>query len=226
MVELRIPKEYQRGFAEIRWLGEGQVQGLISALEDEPATVNRAALHSRIAAKVDTIARGGLDKMIDTLVSLYTLRDGIDLDTPGFADAVCDAMDESGSEDLEFANEDEREAFKVRLIRLLGIDLLDTSAKANGLLYDHEHTVHAPPRVLTDVRPIFGTDPADDPKGAVITHTLKITYHEGGRVREFFVALDPDQVDELIGVLERANLKAESLKRTLAGTDVSYIDGE
>ncbi len=79
---------------------------------------------------------------------------------------------------------------------------------------------------MTDIRPIFGPDPENEPESAVIVHTLKISYHEGRQIKEFFLALDPEQVDELIGVLERASLKSESLKRMLAGTDVSYIDGE
>jgi hypothetical protein len=226
MVDLRIPKEYQRGFAEIRRLNEGQVQELVSALEGETPTVSRDNLRSRTASKTDTIARSDLDRVIDTLVSLYSLRDGMELDTPDFADAVCEAMDESGAEELEFDNDDDRGDFKRRLIRLLEVRSLDVSAKANGLLYEYEHTVHGPMRVLTDVRPIFGTNVEDDPEGAVIVHTLKISYHEGRRVEEFFVSLDPEQVDELIRALGRAESKAESLKRMLSGTNVPYIDGE
>ena len=60
----------------------------------------------------------------------------------------------------------------------------------------------------------------------MIVHTLKISYHEGRRVKEFFVSLDPEQVDELIRVLGRAESKAESLKRMLSATNVPYIDGE
>ena len=227
MAELQIPPEYQSGFVQIRQLDEEQVQDLVSALEVETPTVNRAALRSRIASKIDTIARGDLDLVINTLVSLYTVRESLESDTtPDFVEDICEAMGESGVAELGFNGDEERDSFKDRLIRLLEVGSLDMSAKANDLLNEHEHTVHGPMRVLTDIRPIFGTDPEDNPKGAVIVHTLKISHHEGRRVREFFLALNPEQVDELIGVLERASLKAESLKRMLAGTDVTYIDGE
>lgn len=226
MADLRIPKEYQRGFAELRELDDGQVQELVLALEGETPTVSRETLRSRTASKTDTIARSDLDRVMDTLVSLYTLRDGMELDAPSFADAVCEAMDESAVEELEFDDDEDRDAFKRRLIRLLEVRSLDVSAKANGLLYEYEHTIHGPMRVMTDVRPIFGANVEDGPEGAVIVHTLKISYHEGRRVKEFFVALDPEQVDELIRVLGRAESKAESLKRMLSGTDVPYIDGE
>jgi hypothetical protein len=226
MAELRIPPEYQRGFVEMRRLDEEQMRELISTLEGESPTVNRAVLRSRIASNVDTIARGDLDLVMDTLVSLYTIRESLEMEQPDFVDAVCEAMDESGVAELEFEGDKDRDLFKARLLRLLGVSPLDMSAKASDLLQEHEHTIHGPMRVLTDIRPIFGTDPEGDPEGAVITHTLKISYHEGRRVREFFLALDPEQVDELIAVLQRAGLKAESLKRMLASTDVPYIDGE
>ncbi|MBA3426745.1 MAG: hypothetical protein H0U04_19895 [Rubrobacter sp.] len=226
MAGLRIPQEYQRSFAEIRGLDEEQVQEFVSALESESPTVNRADLHTRVASNVDTIARSDLDRLLDTLVSLYALREGMGLGIPDFAEAVCEAMDESGAEELRLDDEVERDLFKARLVQLLGINSLDTSAKANDLQYEHERTVHGPVRVLTDIRPIFGPDPENEPESAVIVHTLKISYHEGRQIKEFFLALDPEQVDELIGVLERASLKSESLKRMLAGTDVSYIDGE
>ena len=109
---------------------------------------------------------------------------------------------------------------------MLGVDALDVSARATDLMYEHEHTVHGPIRVLTDVRPIFGSDPEGDPKGVVIAHTLKISYHEGRQIKEFFVALDSEQLSELAGVLERATLQAESWKRMLSGTGVPPIGAD
>jgi hypothetical protein len=135
-------------------------------------------------------------------------------------------MDESGVEELEFDDNEERNLFKAHLVQLLGVRSFSVSARATDLLYEHEHTVHGPMRVLTDIRPIFETDPESDPEGAVIVHTLKISYHDGRRVKEFFIALDSEQVDELIGVLGRASLKAETLKRLLASTNVPYIEAE
>lgn len=162
MAELQIPPEYQSGFVQIRQLDEEQVQDLVSALEVETPTVNRTALRLRIASKIDTIARGDLDLVINTLVSLYTVRESLESDTtPDFVEDICEAMDESGVAELGFNGDEERDSFKDRLVRLLGVGSLDMSAKANDLLNEHEHTVHGPMRILTDIRPIFGTDPED-----------------------------------------------------------------
>ena len=225
---LRIPEEYQDGFVVIRDLKEQQVQELVSALEDEVPTLNRADLRLRIGEKVTTIPPRELDEVIETLLSLYALRDDMGLPIPDFAEVICETMEESDVEVLEFSGEADRNYFKANLVRLLGAESLDIAARATDLLYEHERTIHGLARVLTDVRPVFGVNPEDPPRGAVVTHTLKISYHEGPQreIKEFFIALDTDQLDELIGVLGRASLKAESLKQFLGGTVVPYIDAE
>lgn len=226
MAELVIPPEYESGFVEIRGLDEEQVEELVSALEGEPPTLSRSRLRLRVASKVSTIARGDLDQVMEALVSLYALQDNMGLATPDFVNAICDAMDESAVVKLWFEDDEDREYFKARLTQLLGVDSLDISARATDLMYEHEHTVHGPMRVITDIRPIFGPNPEGEPKGTIIVHTLKISYHESRQIKEFFISLDPEQVSELMGALGRANLKAESLKRKLAGTIAPYIEAD
>lgn len=226
MADIRIPEEYERGFIEIRALDEAQVAAFLSALEDEPPTLKREDLQSRVASKVDgVIASEELDRIIETLSSLYGLRDNMGIQTVSeFADIVCEAMDLSDVEELWFEDEEERASFKERLISLLNVDSLDVAARAVDLLNEHEHTIHGKGRVLSDIRPIFGSDPEAPPKGAVVTHELKLSYHEDRRVKEFFITLDSAQVDELIDVLERAKIKGESLKRMLGESGVPHIE--
>lgn len=228
VAEIRIPEEYELGVFEIRELEDGQVSALLAALESEPPTINRVELQTRVASKVgDTIPRGELDRIMEVLSSLYGLRDSMAVrDVSDFAEIICDAMDASDTEELWFEDEEERVRFKGRLVKLLSVESLDVAARATDLMYEHEHTVHGPMRVVTDIRPIFGPDPEDDPKGAVIVHTLKISYHEGRQVKEFFISLDSEQVNELMGTLGRANSKAESLKRTWGRTNVPHIEAE
>jgi hypothetical protein len=226
MVELRIPEGYERGFFEIRELEDGQISDLLLALESEPPTLGRAGLQTRVAAKAETVPRAELGWITEALLALYALRDSMGLQVSDFADAVCDAMDTSDFEELWFVDAEERAAFKARLVLLLGVQSLDLAARATDLLYEHERTLHGSARVLSDIRPIFGPDPGGQPRGAVIVHTLKISYHEGGRIKEFFVALDSVQVDELVGALMRASAKEESLKSMLAAAGVPHIDEE
>ena len=224
MADLTIPEQYERGFVEIRRLEEDQVQELVSALEDESPMLSRADLQQRVEQKLSFDLSNNLDEIMETLVSLYALRDNAGLTLPDFVEAVTGMVDESDIEELKFAQEEERESFKSKLDQLLGLDSLDIAARAADILYERERTVHGIPRVFTDIRPIFGADPEAKPRGAVIAHTLKISYHERGQVRELFVALDTENVNELIDILQRANSKADALKQFLSDTGLQYVD--
>lgn len=202
------------------------MQELISVLEEQTPTVNRLDLRLRIGERITSIPTNELDKVMETLLSLYALRDDMGLSIPDFVEIIGDTINESDNERLRFADDMERSHFDASLARLLGAESLDIAARATDLQYEHERTFHGFARVLTDVRPVFGMNPEDLPRGAVIAHTLKISYHENRDIKEFFIALDTDQLDELIGVLARASLKAESLKRFLGETEVPYIDAE
>jgi len=82
-------------------------------------------------------------------------------------------------------------------------------------------------RILTDVRPVFEPSaPEAAPAGAVIVHTLKISYRGDNSAKDFFVALDSEDVRQLTEQLERARSKAESLKSVLKAAEVPYIDAE
>lgn len=229
MVEFSIPVEYRFGFAGLRGLGKSQIGELLSALKEAQPTRRRAALYSRVASKVESIERSELDEIMDMLLSLFGLRDELGTSVPELVSAIADAMDESGLEGLPFSDRESRGSFETLLAQILEMEPLGLAAKAISLVYEQDHIVHGTPRVLTDVRPIFGSDPKETSvRGAMVTYTLKLEYHEGAsEPKELFAALNARQVDQLIAALERAKSKAESLKEWVDGSDdVHYIEGQ
>ena len=70
--------------------------------------------------------------------------------------------------------------------------MLGLTAKASELTSENERVLcPANCRILSDVRPVFVDDPAEDPAAVLIQHTLKLAYHsEDDTVREFYVTLD------------------------------------
>ena len=224
MVEFAIPEQYERGFVEILRLDENQAHGLVSALEDAPPTRNLTDLQRVTEEKMDQALPSDLNEIMETLSSLYGLRDNTGLDLPEFTEVISEMVEESHAEGLEFTNEKDRERFKATMAQLLGVDSLAIAARASDILYERERTIHGTPRIFTDIRPIFGANAEADPRGAIIVHTLKVRYHDGRQVQELFLGLDTENVNEFIGVLERANSKAEALKRFLGDKGVMYID--
>lgn len=227
MARLTIPEEYRPGFAVLLNLEKSQVEELVSALKEQQPTSSRISLRANVASNVGHIERSELNSVVDTLVSLFALRDSLNLSTPEFVGAISDAIEQSGTDELTFLELEMRESFEATLTQLLEIDSLEVTAKAIGLAYEQDHIMHGSPRVLTDVRPIFGSDSTEaSVRGAMVIHTLRLDYHEGSRVSELFLALDAEELEELIGVLERAKSKAESLKQFLRDSPVHYVDSE
>lgn len=222
MATFKIPSEYQSGFKKLVALEEEPMQDLLSALREEPPALYPPELSRRVASRVDTIPRDDVNDIVEVLVSLYLLRARHESSIPETAEDICQAMDRSGIEELKLSGE-EREHFKERLIELLDVQSVDIGSKAVEVLFENERSLQSA-RVVTDIRPIFGSD-ADDPMaGAVIVHMLKLTYFEQNELRSFFVALDAQDVDTLREVLDRAHSKAENLRSFLAATEIPYVD--
>lgn len=227
MVQLSIPREYWRGFAELRELKEGQIQELVSALAQEEPVSGRTSLHMRMASEVENIGNSELSAITDALISLVGLRDTLRIDIPEFVGTIADAMNQSGDENLALPDEESRESFEAKLAQLLEIDSLEVTAKAIGLSREQAHTIHGNPRVLTDVRPIFSSEPAEISLwGAMVIHALKLEYHEGRQLEELYIALSTREIDDLIEVLERAKSKAEILKQWIQDSPVPYMEAE
>ena len=140
------------------------------------------------------------------------------------AEDVCQALDRSDEEELRLLGE-EREHFKSRLIELLDVDSVRVGAKGIEMLFENQRSFLSA-RIVTEVRPIFGSDPEEAPAGALIVHMLKIIYREEGQDKELFVALDTTDVGVLRDALDRADAKAESLKGFLEAARTTYINPE
>ncbi|MCX6381767.1 MAG: hypothetical protein NT023_20210, partial [Armatimonadetes bacterium] len=117
------------------------------------------------------------------------------------------------------------EIFATYLKQILSVEQIDIIAKATSVLLDHER-VYSNARVLTDIRPVFSSDVAIMPTAVLIVHMLKIGYHENGEHKEFYVALDTEDVRKLQETLERATTKDKSLKDLLGQTNLSYLATE
>lgn len=229
MAELTtIPREYQAGLAELlKLVKEGQAEELVSALKGVRPVRSRAALRAALAVKLENLESSTVADIVDTLIALFSVRDSLSQSAPEFADTMINVMNRTGSDDLALSDGTVRDSFGVVFTQILEIESLEVAAKAIVLDYEQENIVHGPLRVLTDVRPIFNSGKTDlTIRGAMITYTLKFNYHDGRSMKEMFAALDAEQVDELINVLERAKSKAESLERWVKGSEIQFLEDE
>jgi len=94
---------------------------------------------------------------------------------------------------------------------------LAISAKASELRTEHQRVICvANCRVLTDLRPVFLENVGQSPKAIILQHILKLAYHDdtSREPKEFFLALDGEDLRRLKGLIERAVAKERSLRNS------------
>lgn len=219
---LEIPEQHRLGLAKLRELSDENINQIISVLQRMPLTaMKRKEIGSSLASVIPNLTAEDLEKIADTLFSLYYIRANAEVSVAKFASDVCRAFQDTVTEKF---TEDKFAHFKDRITKLLGVDPLTVASKALVLQSDYENSF-CDAKILTDVRPVFGARVEDQPAGFVITHTLKVEYHDD-RVdhREFYVALDQDDLTTLRNVLERADKKAKSLQALMAKAGVPRLN--
>jgi hypothetical protein len=214
MPNLTIPERFRPGLFRLVRLSDSELGQLITALEKAPTSAKVADIEASIAGHVHGVDPDGLREIVSTLFSLYVVRAQADLKVKRFAADVINALRDIGQDQPVNSAAEEAKA-RATLEKVLQIDPLNRISKAIGLQAEHALTF-CDAKVLTDLRPVFPSDPSERPVGAVVTHTLKLEYHDGGDHKQLFVALDSDDIETLAEALKRASTKAATLKKFFA----------
>jgi hypothetical protein len=207
-----VPAGYRPGFSKIKRLPSVDFEAIATALENSPMVGGLKELASAVLQQVPSLKRNDIELILRSLFSLSIFLAGEETPLSENLSSLSSAMQASGNPELALS-EDEKVEFEMRLGRLLTINAVSVAAKVQRLRLDYPNTFHDA-KILTDVRPIFDK-PENRPVGCAVSHNLKITYHEGGDHKEFYVALDADDIKTMKRVLERAEAKAASLKSVL-----------
>jgi len=221
---LRVPERHYDALVALLQLPESSWESLLASLRDWPPSLSVRGLAELVAPKLnlpEDIARDG----IRMLGSLYSARVRGNAAIEAFVEDVCRAA--QASDRTEFrAPAESWTRFKRALASVLSLEqTLGVRSKAFDLQLEHPRTL-CTARILTDVRPVFGTDPTQPPPAVFVSHTLRIAYHEGDSLKEFFVALDSADLRELKGLIERASLKEANLRRFFGTYTIPCVDLE
>lgn len=220
MAKLKIPDRYQPGIRAILALDDATVDRLVQALGTASHIASLSDVSSSILSDIPGLPASDLDAILSTLRALYSLRSRMELSPDDLADAISQAIPREGLEGYETPPSG-TECTKNRLGKLLGVEPLGIAIKSQELSVDHERRFCSA-RILTDIRPVFGASPSERPVHAIVTHMLKIDYHEGDALKEIFVALGKEDIEDLRRTLDRAEMKAESLIALLESVAISH----
>ena len=208
---LDIPAENRSAIATVKTLTPAVLEQFISALEAAPPISNPHGMADHIAKQLPSFPENRLVPVLEMLYTLYYIRDLSGVNPNTFLDDLMDGA--ARASELRLA---QGGASKLRLIleKLLSIDTLRTVSKASRLQRDGER-LYCSAKILSDIRPVFRSDPSLPPVGAVITHTLKVGYHEGSGHMETQIVLDSDDLARLAAVVQRAQVKDKTLRKFL-----------
>jgi hypothetical protein len=173
-------------------------------------------------ASLSDANRKDFSKIAESLIALYGVKAAADVSLQEFVGDIADAM-ESLEDDPDWRVPEEQNAsFRERLVKLLSAEAFTLVSKAQDLQTDDERTF-CRARILTDLRPVFGSNVEDGPKGMVLVHLLKLGFHEASSERrheEFYISLDAEDLQTLKKVIERAETKARVLRSAVPNLPV------
>lgn len=216
----RIPEPYRRGFAKIKKLSSADAKALVAALEKMPTSGGQKEKIARVSEQLPSLKREDVEDIVRTLFTLYMFRSDADTPLAEFVSELVGAMQATGMESLALS-EEEKVEFQDNITRLLSVNTLAIASKVEQLRLEF-HKTFVDARIVTDIRPIF-SKPEERPMGAAITHTLKIEYHEEGEHKEFYIALDAEDIQKMKRILQRADSKASSLRSLLKAVNLSDL---
>jgi len=204
----RLADEEIQGLATLRDMSDEALNEFLGQLEKSPGSVPEL----RSASPFE------IERALDALNSLYQGRTYFEVEPNTFVSDLENALKKKPDWTTT-----EWSQFRKRLERLFSIEALSIAAKAVLLQLEYERRYHEA-RVLTDARPVFGTDPSQPPKAAILTHTLRLAYHDSSNeIKEIYMALDPVDIEEFMQVLIRAQEKGQTLSRYFDAANLRLI---
>ena len=209
---LTVPTKYHNAASIIASLNDEQMGVVMSFLKEaaypfSPTDSQDLDYSSLVAAEIQFP-----EQVVEFIASLFYLYQG--LDSGHTVDEMVQSIMQFFLRDqpVESLSADSQvERFGNNLLYILNTNTsLDLTAKVSLIKNDQSHA-YLQSKIYTDVRPLFGRSDAKV-YGAVIIHTLKLSYQDGEQRKDFFVALDQSDLLSLRDVIERAEAKEATMR--------------
>lgn len=224
---LRVPQQGYKGFAALLSITDRQFDELLGAIRSASVPVSERAFVEQIISSIGLVEAETVTNVVELALTLHIVRtDAGYSNIDEFIEALRRGLESAAPSELpqkiNWAD------FHSRLTQILSLDdTVGIVSKATYLSGEHEHILHNA-ELFTDLRPVFKSDPQQEPIGAIVTHNLKLTYHDGPDMKILFLALNSDNLQTLRTLLDRAESKANSLRSYLGAHSLPILgeDGD
>ncbi|MEH2069185.1 MAG: hypothetical protein V7K47_13660 [Nostoc sp.] len=222
MNNLKIPQQYQLGITLLIKIDENLFHKLLNAIIEIHPFISIDSLVLEIYPKLEEISVNDLREIIRAISSIFALSNQENIKSSEVVAGLSNAVLIDNT--FSALSDEELKRFEQRLTQLLAIDgSISIYSKAVNLLQEYDHLL-LNSRIITDVRPVFKSETQEGIAGALIVHTLKIEYQDASGLREFYVALDSNDVRNLQEQLSESIVKTEVINSVLNKADVLYLD--
>lgn len=224
MPSIKIPETAYPVLQNLIELSSTDFRALVDALSEAKPALEQSDFSRHVTERLAQIDESIAQSLVSEIFNMSAAMAMMDLRSEEFISAVLKAVSSGKTKRLALS-EDQKGILRDRLSNILsGRKGLDITTKAAGVMLDQHRTFYSA-KILTDVRPVFDEE-AKLVDAAVIVHNLRIHYGQDGDHKDFYVALDKSDIEELRQALERADAKAKTLEGVLKRSGVSYLDAE
>jgi hypothetical protein len=220
---LSIPPQYQSSFRFLFDLSEEQQDQLLDVLRQTVTGKSPRDIAIQLGLKLG-LELGKSERLVLALSSFYGLSEELSLDREKMVEELCEALIEGEAlpENAELSR------FKQIISEVLAMKKSFGMISRARTLATEFGKLFVECKIMTDFRPAFEDNIEERVKAGVIVHQLKVEYHhDGTRHSEVFLALDAQDLQDLKGVILRAEKKEVTLRTTLetAGVTLLSLDG-
>lgn len=200
---LRLQPQHIADLTEIATIGRAGIEAVTRALEKiDPPLIAASALRSEIQDSVESADKA--ESLARQVIRLATYCRALDKSPSDAREALLAGLDTA---QLDSEKKDAIKEIAPHLEALIANESVKLSAKALHLGYDYD-CIYSGGNINTDIRPVFDDD-REVIVGAVISQIIRIHFSRGPERRELSLALDNDDIDDLIEKLQTAKRKSE-----------------
>jgi hypothetical protein len=219
-----IPKDERPALARLAGLRNEQASELSGALSAASDELDGDELVQHVINGTPSVEADDVKRILSAVRQVASAKEVLEVQPDVFLNDIAEGMGRIEEDELRL-DETKQEHLRERLTALTESPAMEIHAKARSLQQDRENT-YCRARIISDLRPIFGSDVRQSPKAVLVAHMLRITYHHGSRgtLKDLFLTLRTEDLDQLSELIERARSKADSLHAFTAAADLREIN--
>jgi hypothetical protein len=222
MAAIQIPKKSFPPFLLIAKLREEDFGAFVAQLGKSEPKLSRSSFTQSVAEGLPQLNQEDVAALVNEFYGLNSLKDEMGGSSEAVANAIVSAAKEAHCDEFHLSAS-ELDLLGRRIIETLeNAPVLDLISRALDVTLDHDRILIAS-RIFSDIRSVFDRD-ATRIDGYSIVHTLTLHYAQDTEHKDFYVALDDNDIEDLQEVLNRAKQKGKLLREFASAAGITHID--